>query len=379
MSVRRDDKTNRWAFRFTATKDGRKQQLYGTPGKVGSPYEHLTNTKEGAKEAERMAREELRRPTVVHATVPTFEAFTEEVYMDKMETVGNKKGKNKRSVLDTKRSHLRTHLYPRFGATRLDRIDAVAIEDFKIALHKRGLAPKSINNVVSTLHNVLANAVRRGHLQALPAIEWQRVPQQAFDFLTFEEAERLLVAAAADSWLGCAIVLALKTGMRLGELRALRRVDLDLAKGQVTVCRSLWKKDHEGTPKNGRTRVIDLPESARRALKAHRHLRGERVFLDPDGHDYTIAKWRTALYQACARAGLRKIGWHALRHTYASHMVMRGATLKVVAELMGHSTITMTNRYAHLAEGATRAAVATLDAPAPTWTCSTAAVSDVTA
>jgi integrase len=212
----------------------------------------------------------------------------------------------------------------------------------------------------------------------MPMVEWVKVPQQDFDFFDFEEGQRLLDAAAKLPDWRCAIVLAIKTGMRLGELRALQSQDVDLVAGKVTVCRSLWKHDHEGTPKNGRTRVVDLPASAIAALKEHRHLRGARAFLNLDGDDYTIGEWRAALYRACRRAGLREIGWHVLRHTFASHLVMRGEPLKVVSELLGHSTITMTNRYAHLAPGATRSAVAKLDEPAPAWRCSDAAASTAT-
>ena len=95
--------------------------------------------------------------------------------------------------------------------------------------------------------------------------------------------------------------------------------------------------------------------------------------MNADGENHTIGEWRAGLYRACRRAGLRKLGWHVLRHTTASHLVMRGESMKVVAELLGHSTITMTNRYAHLASGAMRAAVAKLDEAAPSWTCSTVA------
>jgi site-specific recombinase XerD len=72
---------------------------------------------------------------------------------------------------------------------------------------------------------------------------------------------------------------------------------------------------------------------------------------------------RNQTYAPLNRAlqGLESCGWHALRHTFASHLVMRGATLKAVQDLMGHSTILMTMRYAHLAPDVVRSAVKLLD------------------
>lgn len=67
------------------------------------------------------------------------------------------------------------------------------------------------------------------------------------------------------------------------------------------------------------------------------------------------------LAKICRRAGLRHLGWHALRHTYASHLVMRGASVMEVKELLGHSSIQMTMRYAHLSPSARKSAVALLD------------------
>jgi site-specific recombinase XerD len=69
----------------------------------------------------------------------------------------------------------------------------------------------------------------------------------------------------------------------------------------------------------------------------------------------SMSKW------ARQRAGLRRIGWRVLRHTFASHLVMRGAPLKAVQELLGHATIEMTMRYAHLSSDTRRDAVALLD------------------
>jgi site-specific recombinase XerD len=95
-----------------------------------------------------------------------------------------------------------------------------------------------------------------------------------------------------------------------------------------------------------------IAEEVRAALKSHRHLRGPLVFCDVDGHMLTKGELKSPLVNACRRAGLRHVGWHKLRHSFASHLAMRGAPLKAIQELMGHSTIQMTMRYAHLAPDA---------------------------
>src|SRR5215472_14600564 len=120
-----------------------------------------------------------------------------------------------------------------------------------------------------------------------------------------------------------------------------------------------------GSPKNGRSREVPLSDETVRILKAHRHLRGELVFCDERGESLAYEAGRDPLRRACRRAGLRNVGWHTLRHTFASHLAMRGVPLKAIQELMGHSTIEMTMRYAHLSPTVKRDAVAQLDAPVP--------------
>ena len=129
------------------------------------------------------------------------------------------------------------------------------------------------------------------------------------------------------------IIVALRTGLRLGELSALRWEDVDLVAGRVTVNQRLYRGKF-GMPKSGRPREVPLSEDARAALKRHRHLRGPLVFCDMDGRPLTPGVLRHALKRIARRAGLRHLGWHVLRHTFASHLVMCGVALKAIQELL---------------------------------------------
>lgn len=141
--------------------------------------------------------------------------------------------------------------------------------------------------------------------------------------------------------------------MRKGEILGLNWDDIDFVARTLTVRRSVWqeKRDepHVGTPKSGRDRRLPLTDRLHRALKAHRHLRGERVFCDDNGTGLTPAAAEAALKYACKRADLRQIGWHVLRHTFGSRLAQEGASPKAIQELMGHSDLTTTLRYMHLA------------------------------
>jgi site-specific recombinase XerD len=85
------------------------------------------------------------------------------------------------------------------------------------------------------------------------------------------------------------------------------------------------------------------------------------VFCDADGGLLWESRCRHHLHRACKTAGLRPISWHVLRHTFASHLVMRGAPLKAAQELLGHANIKTTLRYAHLTPAARREASELLD------------------
>jgi integrase len=231
------------------------------------------------------------------------------------------------------------------------------------------LFDRTINNHLTVLRKMLSTAVEWRLLSLVPPIKWLKAPAGEFDFLTFEEADRL-VAGAEDAWRAM-IVVALCTGLRHGELIGLRWIDVDLEAGRLII-RQAVSEGVIGTPKNGRTREVPLCKQALDAIR-DRLRNGQYVFCAPDGSMLTHAQTRWPLKRALKNAGLRHIGWHALRHSFASHLVMRGAPIKSVQELLGHSSIEMTMRYAHLSPDVRRDAVKLLDVRETvrlTWTTS---------
>lgn len=285
--------------------------------------------------------------------------------------------KNKPSSVRSKEWALRVHLLPRIGHLRLDQVTYAVIEDLKVELAKtknantevegvekpkseiRYLSQKTINNCLTVLRRMLSIARKRGLIAMVPEVEWLRPPKPDFDFLTFEESQRLLDAAEGE-W-RTMILVALRTGLRFGELLALRWQDVDLVAGRILV-RQNCVLGVIGTPKSGHAREIPLGDEVLKALKSHRHLRGHLVFCTMEGEVFTVGEPRYWLERYCRKAGLREMGWHALRHTFASHLAMRGAPLKAIQDLLGHATIQMTMRYAHLAPEVARDAVRLLDA-----------------
>jgi len=284
--------------------------------------------------------------------VPTLEDFQER-FLDYSDV------NNKPSTVAAKRSALKDHLVPTFGRMRLDSIGPAVVESYKATKLKEGLAAKSVNNHLAILRTLLNLAVEWGELAFAPKLKQLKVQHKDIQFLSFEESDRF-VQAASTEWKAF-VVTALKTGLRVGELLALKWEDLDLVAGRLLVRRTLWH-DQEGTPKGGRTREVPLSNEAIATLKAHRHLKGDYVFCETNGKRLTHSRVKSVVPSTCKKAGLAKrVTTHELRHTFASHLVMRGVTLKAVQELLGHATIDMTMRYAHLSPDVKRDAVQLLD------------------
>jgi site-specific recombinase XerD len=128
--------------------------------------------------------------------------------------------------------------------------------------------------------------------------------------------------------------------------------------------RSDWKGKVTAT-KGDRPRVVPMTSRLAAALRAHKHLRGPRILCLEDGSPLTQKIVRNLARRSAVRAGLAKQGVHILRYTFCSHLAMRGAPVRAIQELAGHSNLSTTQRYMHLSPAAVEGAVRLLEQPSP--------------
>lgn len=341
MTVRRR-KDGRWQIDVVIWKGGERVRVRKSA--------HAKNRSE-ALECERQERAALESGAQAVGKAPVFKDFVGEFMKTYVAT------NNKPSEAASKRTIFDVHLIPFFGSMPLDEIGLRDIERYKAKKIEK-LALKTVNNHLTVLRKCLSVANEWGQLRSVPRVKWLRVPPSSFAFFGFEEATRLV--SHAGDWRPM-ILLGLRTGLRQGELLALRWEDIDLTAGRLTV-RHAVSRGVIGTPKNGRTREVPLSDEALAVLRGlSSRFRGDFVFCTPEGRMLTKGECKWPLWSACKRAGVQRAGWHVLRHSFASHLVMRGVPIKAAQELLGHADIGMTMRYAHLSPDVRRDAVQLLD------------------
>lgn len=270
--------------------------------------------------------------------------------------------RQKPSGIAAKQMILRMHLLPILGDKRLDTVTTEDVQRLKAALKSK--APKTINNVLTVLNVMLKQAVEWAVIERVPcSVKLVPVPKAVTRFYDVAEYEQLVTAAAEiDPETYLIVLLGGQAGLRCGEMIALAWADVDLRKPQLCVRQSDWN-GHVTSPKSGKPRWIPLTTRLAEALKRHRHLRSSRVLARPDGSAWTRQLVQYRVTRAARRAGLPKLGVHALRHTFCSHLSMRGAPVNSIRELAGHGELSVTQRYMHLSPSALEAAIRLLEVP----------------
>jgi integrase len=268
------------------------------------------------------------------------------------------------SGIAAKETILNVHLVPLFGPKRLDAITTEDVQRLKNQLRDR--APKTVNNVLTVLNMLLKKAVEWNAIERMPCtIRLLPIPKGSAGFYDFDEYERLVAAAKATDRVPYLIVLlGGEAGLRCGEMMALEWSDVDLVKRQFRVERSDWK-GHVTATKGGRVRHVPMTIRLMTALREHRHLRSARVLCQRDGSPLTQKIVQNDVRRSARRAQLEKGGVHRLRHTFCSHLAMRGAPARAIQELAGHMDLATTQRYMHLSPAAIEGAIRLLDQAKP--------------
>ena len=325
------------------------------------------NSKAGAEAYEAVIRQQLARDgEIVSFKEISKEKEQEQTFEKFAWTWFNSyvKANNKPSVIENKRMILRATLLPFFGKIPVGQISTMKVEQFKSKKIGDGLSNKSINNYLTILSTCLKAAEEWIGLKSVPKIKFLKTPSLKTDYLTEEEGERLI---ATMTGIPREIVLtALKTGLRKGELKGLRWQDIDWSNRRLIVNHS-WCRYSKGltTPKSNKVRYVPLTKDVYATLWRRRKTSGPVFYTTEETENFDYWSLYGIMTEACMKAKLRRVGLHTLRHSYASHLVMKGAPLAAVQALLGHSDIRTTMRYAHLAQSSLREAVNLLEPGVP--------------
>lgn len=280
------------------------------------------------------------------------------------------------------REAVELHLIPSIGKVRLARLTATQIEAAYAAIRAKGLSNTSVQLIHGVLRKALKDAERRGEVARNVAtlVDAPRRSTPEMRALTADEASRLLAAASGDT-LEAFYMLALTTGLRLGELQALgwREVDVDARRLRVVATLAGVKDGAPvlAPPKTQRSRrEVHLSDVVAGALRQHRARQLEQrlaagplwsdhglVFTSGRGGPLDANNVRERSFRRLlARAGLPPMRFHNLRHAAASLLLAQGVNIKVIAEVLGHADVTVTLRiYAHLLPSAQQDAAAAMD------------------
>ncbi len=241
-----------------------------------------------------------------------------------------------------------------FGALPLRRFNTLLAEEYQTALMDRGLKPASVNKNISILKAMFKKAVECDMVEEETLERIRKVKQleennRRLRYLSKEECAALV--NACNVHVRPIVITALNTGMRRGEILSLTWDRVDLKHGFILL----------DVTKNGERREIPINDTLRTTLQGlARRVDVSHVFYDPaTGKPYQDIK--RSFHTALRRAKIQDFHFHDLRHTFASHLVMSGVDLTTVKELLGHKTLTMTLRYAHLAPAHKMKAVDILD------------------
>ncbi len=331
--LRKDTKNRSWVYNITY----KGKRYRGTFGDV---------TKTRAKEMYDKVRVEIREG--VHDKPEVEDPYLRDFFEEYMAYYKA----NRRPNSVDRHGYAWVSVEPAFGHMRLSEITPRKIERYRQNRQGIGRSNVTINRELAFLRNVFSMAVRWGQAETNPVkeVKLSREDNSRMRFLTDAEEERLL--AECKPHIYRVVVAGIHTGFRKGELLSLKWGNVNFDQRLISV--------EAGYAKNGEPRSVPM---TRRLTTMLEEIRVDDpsapVFLNSLGKPYREVK--RSFNSAVKRARIEDFVFHDLRHTFASRLVMAGVDLTTVKELMGHKTLSMTMRYAHLSPEHRRAAIEVLD------------------
>lgn len=286
----------------------------------------------------------------------------------------------KESTSQAYRVLLDKHIFPTFKKKPLTEITRNEIKTLCYKKAESGLVGRSVHYIARTMSAIFNQAIEDGLISSNPAARPGRYVKLEdrrgkFGFLTPAEGRIFLERAKELTPKFYPIFLtALRTGMRQGEILGLQWGDVDWNGKFIEIRRASWNRIVT-TPKRGKSRRVDMSDQlaqvlsehklalAKQALKKGRPM-SEWVFPSSVGAPLEPNRVREAFFLALKYAGLQRIRFHDLRHSFASWLIANGESLAYIKEQLGHHPIQITvDTYGHLVPGANRKAVNALDDP----------------
>lgn len=255
-------------------------------------------------------------------------------------------------------------LIPHFGHLALDKLSPDDVDRFISALKKTGIKNVTVNRYLQVLRAILNYFVKRRYLLHNSVSIVGLLPKEdgdTFDYLSFIEADHFLRFTRGKHqgdrrWIYVIYMLAMNTGMRWGEIAALKWDRVDLERKLIIVSRTYCKPSQQirETTKGRKTRHVGINSKLLPEFKALYETRGSfdgLVFARTSGKVLDLKNFKRDFFDKDMRqAELRKIRFHDLRHTFASHFMMNGGALYELQAILGHSSTDVTQRYAHLSK-----------------------------
>jgi len=254
-------------------------------------------------------------------------------------------------------SFLSAHLIPYFKGNQLDEITQLQVEKYIAMRIEDEVTKSTINRELACLRKMLNKAIDWGYGDDNPVsrVKFFSEKDNLIERILTEDEERLLLKLSPEQ-LKSIIIFAIHTGMRKSEILSMKWKNIDLEKREIKV----------DNTKSGKSRIVPINEELYVELLELKRKSGNSIWLFQNPKtENPLKDVKRSFKEACRKAGIQDLRFHDFRHTFASRLIEKGVDIITVKDLLGHSTVKITERYTHSNRNQKRNAVELLSGKKP--------------